>query len=163
MTSPKIRPADAIGRIYETIAADFDRVRGRGLMERAYLDALTDGLEPGAEILDLGCGSSEPIARYLLEHGYRLTGVDAAEGMIDLCNRRFPSSTWIVGDMQSLDLGVRMQRLSPGTVSFISHPSGAEIDVSDIPQAPRRRRPIAVHLGSKCWGIDRPSLRARTL
>ena len=58
-------------------------------------------------ILDLGCGSGEPIARHFIENGFRLTGVDASQAMIGMCRHRFPEQTWMVGDMRTLDLGSR--------------------------------------------------------
>ncbi|MGZ9101168.1 MAG: methyltransferase domain-containing protein, partial [Brevundimonas sp.] len=56
-------------------------------------------------VLDLGCGSGEPIAGYLIGQGRRVTGVDAAPGLIDLCRARFPDQEWQVADMRGLDLG----------------------------------------------------------
>lgn len=92
--------------IYEANAAAFDRDRGRQLMEAAYLDTLIARLGPERRhVLDLGCGAGEPIARYLVDAGCTVTGVDAAAAMIELCASRFPSMTWIVADMRNLILG----------------------------------------------------------
>ena len=94
--------------IYEANAAAFDRDRGRQLMESGYLDALLGRLpREQRSVLDLGCGAGEPIARYLIDNGCRVTGVDAAAAMIDLCKARFPTMTWTVGDMRSLALDQR--------------------------------------------------------
>jgi SAM-dependent methyltransferase len=62
-------------------------------------------------VLDIGCGSGEPIAHHLIENGYALTGVDAAPAMIGLCRSRFPSGTWLVADMRKLALGRRFDGL----------------------------------------------------
>src|SRR5688572_4778094 len=98
--------------IYEANAAAFDRDRGRQLMEAGYLDALLGRLPPGhRSVLDLGCGMGEPIARYLIDNDCRVTGVDAAPAMIDLCKTRFPAMTWMVGDMRSLALGERFDAI----------------------------------------------------
>jgi SAM-dependent methyltransferase len=94
-----------VHRIYEKVADDFDRARGRSLFERGYLDAVASGLEPGAEILDLGCGGGEPIARYFIERGFNMTGVDAAPSLLAKCRRRFPAMRWVEHDMRMLDLG----------------------------------------------------------
>ena len=94
--------------IYEANAAAFDRDRGRQLMEAGYLDAILGALpREQRSVLDLGCGAGEPIARYLIDRGCRVTGVDAAPAMIDLCKDRFPSMTWLIGDMRRLALSQR--------------------------------------------------------
>ncbi len=77
------------------------------MFERAWLDRFL-GLVPEAEtILDLGCGAGEPIARYLIEHGYEVTGVDFAEPMLAIARRRFPQARWVNADMRTLELGRR--------------------------------------------------------
>ena len=73
-----------VWRLYETFAAEYDRKRNRVLMERGYLAEMTAGLREGADILDLGCGSGEPIARHLIEGGFEVTGIDMAPAMIAL-------------------------------------------------------------------------------
>jgi SAM-dependent methyltransferase len=100
-----------IWRFYQRHAHRFDRERGKSLIERPYLDAVTSRIEPDASILDLGCGTGEPIARHFIEHGYAVTGVDAAPAMIALCRRRFPEATWIEADMRSLALDRRFDAI----------------------------------------------------
>jgi SAM-dependent methyltransferase len=99
-------PADRVVEIYRRHAAAFDRSRTRSLFERPWLDRFLGRL-PGGAVLDLGCGGGEPIARYLIERGCRVTGVDASPPLIDLCRARFPDHEWIVGDMRGLKLGRR--------------------------------------------------------
>ncbi len=96
-------------RLYERFARAFDRDRGRELMERGHLDAMLARLPARPRVLDLGCGSGEPIARHLIEQGCKMTGVDAAPAMIALCRERFPDERWLVADMRSLDLGRRFE------------------------------------------------------
>ncbi len=98
--------------VYEANAAAFDRDRGRQLMERDYLDDLLAHLDPERrDILDVGCGAGEPIARYLIDNDCRVTGVDAAASMISICAERFPAMSWIVGDMRGLALGQRFDAI----------------------------------------------------
>ncbi|MEM1094468.1 MAG: class I SAM-dependent methyltransferase [Bacteroidota bacterium] len=91
--------------VYERNANAFDRQRAKHLFERPWLDRFIAGLPEGGHILDLGCGSGEPMARYLIEHGFRITGIDVAQAMVGIAQSRFPEHTWQQGDMRELDLG----------------------------------------------------------
>ncbi len=97
--------AARISGLYERHAEAFDRERGRHLFERAWLDRFLALLSPDASVLDLGCGSGEPIARYFIESGCRVTGVDTSVSLVDLCKQRFPDHEWNVGDMRTLPPG----------------------------------------------------------
>jgi SAM-dependent methyltransferase len=97
-------PAERISEVYETVAAEYDRERGPHLMERAYHDRVVAGLPPQSEVLDLGCGSGHPVARFYVDSGHRVTGVDVSGAMLALARQRFPSGTWIQQDMRALNL-----------------------------------------------------------
>ncbi len=45
---------------------------------------LLEELEPGARVLDVGCGSGDPTVRQLTAGGLRVTGVDLSDGMLAL-------------------------------------------------------------------------------
>lgn len=98
-------PAEGIIGLYSRRASEWDADRGRVLIERGWLDAFLIHVPAGGRVLDLGCGSGEPIAGYLIGQGRRVTGVDAAPGLIDLCRTRFPGQDWRVADIRVLDLG----------------------------------------------------------
>jgi SAM-dependent methyltransferase len=85
-----VEPADGIIDLYSRRAAEFDADRGRSLNEQPWLDAFLEHVPQAGSVLDLGCGSGEPIARHLIEQGRRVTGVDASPGLIALCRERFP-------------------------------------------------------------------------
>lgn len=92
--------------LYEQNAHEYVADRGHKLgNERAWLDRFTALLPQGAAILDLGCGSAEPIARHLIEQGFAVDGVDTAPTLIGLCRNRFPDRSWQVADMRTLTLG----------------------------------------------------------
>jgi len=93
--------------LYERHAQAFDADRGKSLFERDWLDRFRSAAGADAAILDVGCGSGEPIARYFIGSGHRVTGVDASRSLIGFCAVRFADHEWIVGDMRQLDLGVR--------------------------------------------------------
>jgi cyclopropane fatty-acyl-phospholipid synthase-like methyltransferase len=97
--------ADKIIDLYERHALDYvaDRQSVRW-SESAWLDRFSALLSPGASILDIGCGSGEPIARYLIDQGFALDGVDASPTLIGICRGRFPRRSWHVADMRALAL-----------------------------------------------------------
>ena len=81
-------------------------------MERIYLDVVARELgKRPASVFDLGCGTGEPIARYFIELGYRLTGVDPATEMLEIARERFPDQEWLLQDMRQLALGHRFDAL----------------------------------------------------
>lgn len=77
------------------------------MLEKAWLDRFLDHVAPSGTVLDIGCGTAEPIARYIIEAGYRVTGIDSSASMIGLCRERLPEAAWTVADMRDLSLGVR--------------------------------------------------------
>ncbi|MCW4460633.1 class I SAM-dependent methyltransferase [Sphingomonas sp. BT-65] len=91
---------DRIAELYQRHALAFDAARRRGFPERAWFDRFIRHIPAGGEILDLGCGGGEPVARYLVDRGYQLTGVDIAPSMIKLARTRFARHRWIEGDMR---------------------------------------------------------------
>ncbi|HEX7119819.1 MAG TPA: methyltransferase domain-containing protein [Longimicrobiales bacterium] len=98
---------DAVIGLYDRHARAYDRDRDRSLREREWLDRFLRHVSPGGTVLDVGCGTGEPIARYLAERGFRVVGVDAARAMIGICRERFPDGEWILADMRRLALGRR--------------------------------------------------------
>ena len=98
-------PADDVVSIYREHADAFVRLRGTGLIERAWLDAFLAPL-PGASprVLDIGCGFGVPIAQYLIERGCRITGVDSSVPLLNRAKAAFPEHQWIAADMRRLPL-----------------------------------------------------------
>ena len=105
--------ADNILEIYERHAEAYDRLRGRSLFERVWLDRLLALLPPRPRILDIGCGHGEPIARYFIERESEsdLTGIDSSTRLIALCRERFPGQAWHVADMRRLALDATFEGL----------------------------------------------------
>jgi SAM-dependent methyltransferase len=102
---PMNADADKIIDLYERHAHDYvaDRQNVRW-NESAWLDRFSALLAQGATILDIGCGSGEPIAKYLIDRGFAVDGVDTSPTLIALCRERFPQQSWHVADMRTLGL-----------------------------------------------------------
>lgn len=104
-----LRAVKDLTHVYSRHAHRFDRARTRELMELPYLErAMALAPSPG-RVLDLGCGSGEPIARHFIENGYHVTGVDPVDEMLEMCRARFPEATWHKADMRSLEIPGRFE------------------------------------------------------
>ena len=102
---------DDIVDLYERHAQDFDRDRSRSLQEKSWLDRFLSHVRPSGVVLDIGCGMAEPIARYVLDAGFRVVGIDSSPSMIEMCRSRFPDSAWMVADMREAGLNRRFDGL----------------------------------------------------
>ncbi|MFK7792590.1 MAG: class I SAM-dependent methyltransferase [Devosiaceae bacterium] len=90
--------------VYDRVASTFDAQRLKTLFEKPWLDRFLAKLPDRPKVLDLGCGTGKPIAKYLVEQGAKLTGVDYAPSMLEIARKRFPDHMWIEGDMRALAL-----------------------------------------------------------
>jgi SAM-dependent methyltransferase len=104
--------ADEIVGLYERHAHawDSDR-RSDPVIEREWLKRFVALLPAGSPVLDIGCGSGQPIGKYLIEHGFNVVGVDSSPTLILKCRTRFPDHEWIVSDMRTMSLNRRFQGL----------------------------------------------------
>ncbi len=94
---------------YNKIGEWFDQSRSKNLIEKEYLDLIVREIPEGSLILDLGCGSGDPIAKFFIEKGCDLTGVDGSKKMMDLFQKNFPSTkfpnvNFIFADMRKIKL-----------------------------------------------------------
>lgn len=95
---------DSHRAVYEANARRWDIERSRSLFEQPWLDILLAHVPHGAAVLDLGCGTGEPIARYLIDRGCAVTGIDFSAAMLSIARSRFPGARWIEADMRELQL-----------------------------------------------------------
>lgn len=93
-----------VQQTYERNAHKWAEQRPKSLLEKTWLDKFLALAPKEGKILDLGCGSGDPIARYIFECGRQIIGVDASNEMIKLAKTNFPSVDWQIQDMRKLDL-----------------------------------------------------------
>lgn len=102
--APEPDPRDPYARIsYRRLIAWPERIR----REAPFLvDAAARG--PERSVLDLGCGTGEH-ARFFVERGYRVLGIDASEAQIAAATESPlpPGLRFLVGDLERLDTAVR--------------------------------------------------------
>ncbi len=118
-TSPLEAARSQLRDVYQRQAGVWDAGRDRSLFEKGWLDRLLARTAPGDTVLDVGCGAGEPIARYIVDRGRRVCGVDFSEPMLALAQARMPHERWLLRDMRELTLGRPSPASSPGTASSI--------------------------------------------
>jgi SAM-dependent methyltransferase len=95
-------PREIVSRGYDEIADGYlawstdHTVRLRWLIELSAL------LPPPGRVLDLGCGAGLPVARWLVDAGYVVTGIDVSCEQIDRARRNAPEATFRVADMTTV-------------------------------------------------------------
>ena len=97
--------SDDTQRVYERQAQAYDASRSRALFEARWLARFTATLPAGGRVRELGCGAGDPIARWFIAEGFRVTGVDFANSMLEIARTRWPDGDWRTADMRILDLG----------------------------------------------------------
>lgn len=89
---------------YERGVAGWERHRTTSLRERPWLERFLKAVPADGRVLDLGCGTGDPIAGYLLAEGRQVHGIDFSEPMLAVARSRYPDATFEFGDMRSLTL-----------------------------------------------------------
>jgi ubiquinone/menaquinone biosynthesis C-methylase UbiE len=122
---PNINYRDLVRQAYDSCAAVYDE--SRASVAPPELNLLTDRLENGAAILDIGCGAGVPIAS-TLSGSYSLTGVDISGGMISRARANVPSASFVEGDVMSVSLppsgfGAAVAFYSVFNISREEHPA----------------------------------------
>lgn len=106
MMPPMTGPDDILST-YDREATRWARARNLTLWEEPALMASVAGRAPGLRVLDLGCGSGQPIAQWYVARGDRVTGIDGAAAMIAEIRARVPAVEARHADMRGLSLGRR--------------------------------------------------------
>lgn len=125
--------------------ADFQEPQCRPL----YEDALRRiGVGAGTAVLDVGCGAGG-FCRLAAETGATVTGLDAAESLVEIARERVPGGRFDVGDLQFLPYGEASFDVVSGFNSF----QYAADPVAALAEARRVTRPGgAVHV--LVWGRE---------
>ncbi len=86
---------------YNAIAERWDKQRVHlSPAEARILPLVTHGLAPGARLLDLGCGTGQPVATHFATAGFHVTGVDQSSAMLALAQHRLPDHQWLLGSIE---------------------------------------------------------------
>lgn len=88
---------------YNTIAPYYLTTRTVDSDDMKLLPELIQRLPLGARVLDAGCGAGVPVTK-LLSQFFEVTGVDFAEGQLELARQLVPEAHFLCQDLTQLDL-----------------------------------------------------------
>ena len=116
---------ESLQTIYDEFAETYDS--NRGLFNISdVLDSFYGQLKPGqGSLLDLGCGAGEPVARYFIDQGWDVTGVDFSQRMLQLAFKYVPEMRTINSDMLDVDFDVNQFNAITATYSLFHIPATA--------------------------------------
>ncbi len=97
-----MKKEDLVKKGYDKVAPYFKMFRNLFHNEQE-LKYLVELLPENAQVLDVGCGMGIPVARYLVQQGYSVTGVDISEKMLELAKQNVPEADFHLYDMNDLD------------------------------------------------------------
>ena len=95
---------DLVKKGYNEVAEIYSAQRDE-FKNNKYLDRLISLLEPGASVLDIGCGAGVPVDKYLSDKGFKITGIDISEKQIGLAKKNLPACSFHVKDMVQIHEG----------------------------------------------------------
>lgn len=95
---------------FDIVRAGYDRLAELYTTERERFDnwneveAFSSRLPENAKVLDVGCGTGVPIARFLVEAGFKVVGIDLSEAMVSVARENVPGGTFRQMNMTAIDL-----------------------------------------------------------
>ncbi len=75
---------------YEAVADAFVAARSRSTTGLAIIRQWTASLPAGGSVIDIGCGSGEPVTAALINAGLTVSALDASPALVAAFRRRFP-------------------------------------------------------------------------
>jgi len=94
---------------FEIVESGYDQLGDRYTTERKRFDnwneveAFSSRLPENAKVLDAGSGTGIPIARYLVQAGFDVTGIDLSKGMVSTAGKNVPGATFQRMNMTAID------------------------------------------------------------
>lgn len=104
------------GKSYDLIADEWQKFRNTTTINKCIVD-FAEYLSPCGHILDVGCGTGYPIAQYLAERNFYVTGIDISQQMINKAQQlQLKNATFFKCDI--LDFSTEI--LFDGVIAFDS-------------------------------------------
>jgi ubiquinone/menaquinone biosynthesis C-methylase UbiE len=95
-------PKSIVENGYDDIARTYHGQRGKFKSDE-LLAGFSSLLPAGGDVLDVGCGAGVPVARFLVDAGFKVTGVDVSSSMLELARVHVPEADFVKMDMRQLE------------------------------------------------------------
>ena len=100
---------------YNNIVNEWSSYRNKTI--NTCIKEFSELLPKNSSILDIGCGTGQPIAEYLSNQGFKVTGIDISEKMIEEANKlNLVNATFIEKDILEFESEVKFD----GIIAFDS-------------------------------------------
>lgn len=102
-------PRDQTARVragYNVLSRAYRADTADDATQRQYAEWLVyvrDRVPVGGDVLDLGCGNGIPASQWLSDNGFRVTGVDLSDTMVDRARELVPEAKFLCGDITEVD------------------------------------------------------------
>jgi ubiquinone/menaquinone biosynthesis C-methylase UbiE len=93
---------ETVRKAYDRIAEKYHAIR-QAFDSKSELGEFTSLLPKNAKVLDVGCGDGVPVAQFLAECGFDVTGIDFSKNMLKLARKNVPKAKFVLKDMTKLD------------------------------------------------------------
>jgi 2-polyprenyl-3-methyl-5-hydroxy-6-metoxy-1,4-benzoquinol methylase len=85
-------------KAYNSIAGQWAETRGKSTISNLVID-FAKKIKCGGKILDIGCGTGYPIAKYFADNGFIVTGIDISENLLQkAAAQKITNATFYVCD-----------------------------------------------------------------
>ena len=91
-----------VRKSYNKIAKKYHSIRYK-FNNLKELKKFVNFLPKKAKILDVGCGAGVPVAKFLVNSGFEVVGIDSSESMLKLARKNVPKAKFIKKDMTKLN------------------------------------------------------------
>jgi len=89
--------------IYDGFAETYEENRGLFDMTDVFASFYECQEVKKGRLLDLGCGAGEPCARFFIDRGWKVTGIDFSERMLELASKYVPEMKTFHADMREIE------------------------------------------------------------
>lgn len=96
-----LNKSETVRKGYTKIAKAYHKQRDK-YKNNLLLAKISKRLPKGSTILDLGSGAGVPVARFLVDKGFNVIGIDFAENMVKLARKNVPKARFIKMDITKM-------------------------------------------------------------